>query len=99
MVEHERDARAAASLAASTGRTDSASADLLQGVTAEDAATVTALLAPSPRLRGMLAAPSFEDGDIRASRCAANAGGSWHAYIFCRRSGGAPNSRAPQVGQ
>jgi hypothetical protein len=99
MVEHERDARAATALAASTGRADPMCPDLLQCVAAEDAAAVAALLAAGPRLRGMLEAPSLVEGDVRAARCAADAGGSSHAYIFRERSGGEPNSRAAHSGQ
>jgi hypothetical protein len=56
--------------------------DLLQGVAAEDAAPITALLASGPRLRRVLEAPSFQDSGVRAARCAPGAGGSSHAYIF-----------------
>jgi hypothetical protein len=35
---------------------------------------VSALLASGPRLRRVLEAPSFEDGDVRAVRCATDAG-------------------------
>jgi hypothetical protein len=82
MAEHERDTGAAAALAASAGRADPSASDLLQRVAAEDAATITVLLASSPRLRRVLAAPSFEDGGVRAAWCAADAGGSSHVYIF-----------------
>ena len=47
MVQRERDVRAAAALAASTGRADPAGPDLLQCVAAEHAAAVATLLAPT----------------------------------------------------
>jgi hypothetical protein len=60
-----------------------------------DAAAVAALLAPGPRLRRVLEAASFQDGDVWAVCYSADAGGSSHVYIF----GGALNSRAAQSGQ
>jgi hypothetical protein len=99
MVKHERDARTAASLAASAGRADPTSPDLLQSVAAKNASAVAALLAPGPRLRRMLEAASLQDGDARAVRCATDAGGSPHPYIFGGWPGGAPNSSAAQSGQ
>lgn len=59
MVEHERDARAAAALAASTGGADPTGPDLLQCVATEDAATITTPLASDPRLPRMLKAVSL----------------------------------------
>jgi hypothetical protein len=85
MVELERTIASTAALASSAGRPDPPAPDLLQGVAAEDTAAVAALLAPSPRLRRMLKAPSCSDGDVRATWCAADAGGSSHAYIFAVR--------------
>jgi hypothetical protein len=82
MVEHERDTGASTTLATSACLPDPSASDLLQRVAAENAATITALLASSPRLRRVLAAPSFEDGGVRAAWCAADAGGSSHVYIF-----------------
>lgn len=99
MVQHKRDTGASTALATSACLADPLAPDLLQRVAAEDAATITALLAPGPRLRRVLGAPSFENGDVRAAWCAADAGGSSHAYIFGGGTGGAPNSRAAQSGQ
>jgi hypothetical protein len=56
-------------------------------VAADDAAMVAALLAPGPRLRRVLEAPSSRDGDVRAVRCAADAGGSSHALYPRRLTG------------
>jgi hypothetical protein len=95
MVEHERKIATTAALAPSACRADPATPDPLQRMATEDAATITALLAPGPRLRRVLEAPSSHDGDVRATWCAADAGGSSHDYVF----GGAPNSRAAQSGQ
>jgi hypothetical protein len=95
MVQHEPEIEASTTLATSACLPDPSASDLLQRVAAEDAATISALLASSPRLRRVLAAPSFEDGDVRTVRCAADAGGSSHSYIF----GGPPNSRVAQAGQ
>jgi hypothetical protein len=99
MVEHEGKIASTAVLASSAGGADPPAPDLLQCVAAEDAAAITALLASGPRLRCVLEAAPSVDGEVRAVRCAAAAGGSSHAYIFGRRSGGTPNSRAAQVGQ
>jgi hypothetical protein len=79
MVEHERKIASTAALAASAGRPDPSAPDLLQRVATEDAAAVSALLAPGPRLRRVLETASRSNGDVRAVRCAADAGGSSHA--------------------
>jgi hypothetical protein len=96
MVEHEWTIASTAALASSAGGADPSAPDLLQRVAAEDAATITALLASGPRLRRVLEAPSFVDGDVRAARCAADAGSSSYVGDW---PGGAPNSRAAQSGQ
>jgi hypothetical protein len=56
-------------------------------VAAEDAAAVAALLAPGPRLRRVLEAASFQDGDVRTAWCATDAGGSFHALHLRRLAG------------
>jgi hypothetical protein len=99
MVEHEREIDASTMLAPTAGRADPSAPDLLERVAAEDAATITALLAPGPRLRRMLKAASFQDGDVWAVWYSADAGGSTHVYIFGGGSGGASNSSAAHSGQ
>jgi hypothetical protein len=66
MVELERTIASTAALASSAGGADPSAPDLLQRVAAEDAAAIAALRAPGPRLRRVLEAPSFEDGDVFA---------------------------------
>jgi hypothetical protein len=87
MMEHERDVRASATLATSACLADPSASDPLQRVAAEDAAPITALVAPGPRLRRVLEAVSFQDGDVRAAWCAADAGGSSHALHLRRLPG------------
>jgi hypothetical protein len=99
MVEHERNIAVSAALASSVRRADPATPDLLQRVATEDAASVAALLASGPRLRHVVQAASYADGDVRATWCAADTGGSSHAYIFGGRPGGASNSRTAPSGQ
>jgi hypothetical protein len=78
VMKHKRNVTASAVLAASAGLADPSAPDHLQRVAAEDATTVRAPLAPGPRLRRVLEAPSSEDGDVWAAWCAADAGGSSH---------------------
>jgi hypothetical protein len=92
MVEHERDARAAAALAASTGGADATGPDLLQRVAAEDAAAVAALVASGPRLRRVLEAASSVDGDVRAARGTADRMSAGSAH------GRGSHSRGREVG-
>jgi hypothetical protein len=99
VVEYEREVRASAALAAPVRFADPPGPDLLQSVAAKNASAVANLLAPGPRLRCVLKTAPSMDGDVRAVRCAAAAGGSSHSYIFGNRPGGAPNSRAAQSGQ
>jgi hypothetical protein len=82
MVEHKSDIRAAAAMAASARLADPSAPDLLQRVPPKHAAAVAALLATGPRLRCMLKAATSSDGNVRAVRRGANAGGSSHVYIF-----------------
>lgn len=99
MVKHERKVTASAALAASAGRPDPSAPDLLQGVAAEDTATVTALLVLAHGFGNVVQAASCADGDVRATSRAADTGGSSHAYIFDGRPGGASNSRTAPSGQ
>jgi hypothetical protein len=99
VMKHKRNAAASTTLATSACRADPTGPDLLQRMAAEDAAAVAALLAPGPRLRRVLEAPSFLDGDVRAAWCTADVCGSSHVYIFGGGSGGASNSRVAQSGQ
>jgi hypothetical protein len=87
MMEHERDVRASATLATSACLADPVGAGPSATRGRGGAAPITALVAPRPRLRRVLEAVSFQDGDVRADWCAADAGDSSHALHLRRLPG------------